>query len=321
MTAIKLKMNPLNTHVANGTYPSQINEQFLNFVKNYLFVRQIQSINALWEISVNSFDKNLFDQFDDFVTQLEFSSREIIADIYLLKELENEDSWTSVAQTMNENTMHENQSVGGWSDIYLPRKEYKIKVSKNCCTQTELNRKNTSEIYENCNLNTKSIGQEIGLSDAISNNKNSLLQPSSQMENVKIKMHHPEKEEEQLFREENYHHCDSIADSAGNSTVKHRKWQEKINTQEQETSERKYYIKNKHNYKRNYKKSNQKSFENLRYVNNFNLRENNKLNEILRTILVPIIVNWINYDIQPKMKMRCFRNDFYKRRNNSKIII
>lgn len=195
MTAIELKMNVLNSHVSNGKYPSQINKQFLTFVRNYLIVRQIQNINALWEISVNSYDKNPFDQFNDFVTQLDFSSREIITDIHLLKKLKSEDSWLSVAETMKKNTAHENQSVGGWYDLYSPRKEHEI--SKNCCTL-----KNASEIYENCSVNARNVNKKLASNDAIPTNKNYFLQNSSSVENLKnftLKMHHPKKEENQRF--------------------------------------------------------------------------------------------------------------------------
>lgn len=75
-------MNFQSTHVPVENISCQIAEHNLNFVIKYLQARQIQNINALWEIPVN-YDKNIYDQFDNFATLLMSSSKKMIADIYI----------------------------------------------------------------------------------------------------------------------------------------------------------------------------------------------------------------------------------------------
>lgn len=146
-------MNLQKTYVPNNDDLCQINKKLAFDLKNYLFYRQIQNINALYEVISNSKHKTLHDQIDDFATQLDYSSRTNKSDILLIDKLKYNSSWQSASEIMIENLTQEDASPTEWIKTFIPQQ--KNIVSREISTQTDTQ------------FEKKSIGIQSNLSNSI----------------------------------------------------------------------------------------------------------------------------------------------------------
>lgn len=116
-------------------YYCQMNEKLTHELTNYLFYRQIQNVNALYEIILNSKHKSLHEQIDDLTKHLDYSSKISKSDILLIDDLKYDSSWQSASKIMVEHLTLGDTSPTTWIKTFIHQQ--KNIASNEISTQTE----------------------------------------------------------------------------------------------------------------------------------------------------------------------------------------
>lgn len=307
-------------------------------VRNYLLIRQIHDMNALWEVMVNSQNKNSFEKFDNIIDQLEYSTRRTISDTRLIKKLLNDSSWQDVPETMKKNLMSEHFYPKNWIHAFnITTKQKRISdpvtqmnpsiARKDAETQTifqlasfHLPIKDDGKQTVSKEVELLKTQQSIKTLPTVKNNQ-CKRDGIKEKYNIKVDNYYDSNHKATKFQNMSYQPKEVIY----TPSMQNRNWQQEQQQQRTNTPNKRIHeTHNRNGSVLKHRTHNNKTFNYNQNKNESNLKNNRHLNNDLLIILSSVIINWLeshaarNRPIRPEANIHFNHNFKYNERSRMK---
>lgn len=119
--------------------------QVTHQIEGLLLMLQVKNINKLWDLIVESKNKNGHDKFDDIIKHLENTAINTLVQTQKIQNVNIESNENDISKELKQNLSKEDICVKGWINAFLPQKS--VQIFNNKSTQTnnrsEENKKST----------------------------------------------------------------------------------------------------------------------------------------------------------------------------------
>lgn len=140
-------------------------------IEGLLLMHQVKNINKLWDLIVESKNKNGHKKFDDIIKHLENTAINTLVQTQKIQNVHIESNENDISKELKQNLSKEDICVKGWINAFLPQKS--VQIFNNNSTQTDIGSEENKKSTE-----TQTNAQIVKSSE----NKNNKANESSNIE-------------------------------------------------------------------------------------------------------------------------------------------